>query len=330
MSNLIYSRILIRAANAILLVCLAIPGVTLAQDTQSPVVIQIQNRQVTLDEFNTRFETAVRMLASNQGIDLSTQPPDKIDVLRKQYLNQHASELVMLQEAERLGVVVDDKQLEAAVKEFYHTTGEGKTPKDALKLVGLNDEGQLKDYLRDQERIRLATEKVKDQIIVPPGDVMTMHHDLADQITIPDKACMRQIGVADEPTANKLLEKLKGGADFAELAKANSTDTKTAANGGDMGCFEREGSTARSDFENAAYNANIGEITGPVKSDFGYHLILVYEKIAAHSPTLNEVYAQLEDEIRHEKLPDVLAKIIAGSEVKTFPDQLGIEEPAEN
>lgn len=296
-------------------------GLVLAQD--NPVVIQLPGTEVTRDDFNSRFEIAVRILAARQGIQYGTQSQEQTDMLRKQYLRQRGSELVMLQEAERLGVNVTEKDVAAAMADFYHTVGDGKSHEDTLKLVGFQSEDELKAWMQDQERIRIATDKLRDQIIVPPGDVMTMHHDMADQITVPEKICMRQISVADEATANKMLADLNAGSDFAALAKDKSIDAKTAANGGDMGCFEREpGHAARNEFESAAYNAPTGQVTGPVKSDIGYHLILVYDRVEAHSPSLNEAYAELENEIRHEKLPDVLAKIIDNSGLQTFPDRL--------
>lgn len=300
-------------------------GTLSAQD--NPVVIQLPGRQVKLDQFNARFEIAVRMLAATQGIKYGTQSQEQIDMLRKQYLRQYGSELVMLQQADKLEVKVNDGQLDSAIADFYHTAGDGKSHEQVLTLIGFRNEGELRQYLADQERIRLVTEKLKEQIVIPPGDVMTMHHDLADQLTVPEKVCMRQIGVEDEQTALRLLNQLKAGADFAALAKEHSIDRKTGPNGGDMGCFEREeGTAARSDFESAAYSANTGEVTGPVKSDLGYHLLLVYERVAAHSPTLNEVYSELENEIRHEKLPDVLADIIDNSGLETFPDRLGVRD----
>jgi peptidyl-prolyl cis-trans isomerase C len=312
-------------AGAVFLLLSTLVGGPLSAQTE-PVVIQLADQQVTRDVFNTRFEIAVRMLAMRQGIQYDGQDQAKTDMLRKQYLRQRASELVMLQQAEKLGVVVDDAVIDASVADFYHKAGDGKKPEQVLQQVGFSDEAGLRDYLREMERIRLATDKLRDQIIVPPGDVMTMHHDLADQLVTPEQICMRQIAVADEQTARQLQEKLKGGADFETLARENSTDKKTGAKGGDMGCFEKEGMIARSDFENLAFTAKQGEVAGPVKSEFGYHLILVYNRIAAHTPTLNEAYADLELEIRHEKLPDVLAELIDASGVQTFPDRLGIEE----
>ena len=317
-------------AGAVILLLSTLVGGPLSAQTE-PVVIQLADQQVTRDVFNARFEIAVRMLAMRQGIQYDGQDQAKTDMLRKQYLRQRGSELVMLQQAEKLGVVVDDALIDASVADFYHKAGDGKDAKQVLQLVGFSDEAGLRDYLGEMERIRLATDKLRDQIIVPPGDVMTMHHDLADQLVTPEQICMRQIAVADEQTARQLLDKLNGGADFETLAKENSTDKKTAAKGGDMGCFEKEGMIARTDFENLAFTAKQGEVAGPVKSEFGYHLLLVYNRIAAHTPTLNEAYAELELEIRHEKLPDVLAELIDASGVQTFPDRLGIKEskPAE-
>src|SRR5688500_15451916 len=112
-------RAFILGRDALLLLSLAacVPG--FAQTGQNPVVIQMKDRQVTLDQFNAQFDVAVRMLAARQGIDFGSQPPEKIAALRLQYLNQRASELAMLLEADRLNVSVDEKQVDAAVAEFH-------------------------------------------------------------------------------------------------------------------------------------------------------------------------------------------------------------------
>lgn len=302
---------------------LAITVPASAQTESNPVVIQLPNGQVTLDTFNAQFDVAVRMLAARQEINFASQPADKVEALRKQYLNQRASELAMLQEADRLKVAVDDKQIDAAVAEFHHQAGESKSMEEVLKQTGLKDEAQLRDYLSEQGRIRLVTEVLLKKIVIPPGDVLTMHHDIAEQMQTPEVICMRQIAVADEQTATDLKNKLKGGADFTTVAKEHSTDKKTAEKGGDMGCFEKERAVAQSDFENAAFTAITDEVTGPVKSEFGYHLVLVYERRAPHTPTINEVYDELEDELRHEKLPDMLAKIREDSKIVIYPERMG-------
>ncbi len=101
--------------------------------------------------------------------------------------------------------------------------------------------------------------------------------------------------VATQEEADKLKADLAGGADFAELAKANSTDTGSGANGGDLGWFGL-GMMVKP-FEDAVVGAKVGEVTGPVQSEFGYHLILVKETRVAEKPTLDQMRDELAAEV---------------------------------
>ena len=103
--------------------------------------------------------------------------------------------------------------------------------------------------------------------------------------------------VATAEEAEKLKADLAGGADFAELAKAHSTDTGSGAAGGDLGWFGL-GQMVKP-FEEAVVAAKIGEVTGPVQSDFGYHLILVQETRVAEKPTLEMMRDELAAEIEN-------------------------------
>ena len=101
--------------------------------------------------------------------------------------------------------------------------------------------------------------------------------------------------VDSEEKANELKTQLDGGADFAELAKANSTDTGSGANGGDLGWFGF-GMMVKP-FEEAVVAAEPGKVVGPVQSQFGYHLILVKETRVAEAPSLDEMRDELASEI---------------------------------
>ena len=97
--------------------------------------------------------------------------------------------------------------------------------------------------------------------------------------------------------AEKLKADLAGGADFAELAKAHSTDTGSGAAGGDLGWFGLN--VMVQPFEDAVVAATVGEVAGPVLSDFGYHLIQVKETRLAEQPTLEMVRDELAAEIEN-------------------------------
>lgn len=101
--------------------------------------------------------------------------------------------------------------------------------------------------------------------------------------------------VDTEEKANELKTQVTGGADFAELAKANSTDTGSGANGGDLGWFGL-GMMVKP-FEEAVVAAKVGEVSGPIKTDFGFHLILVKETRVAAQPTLDEMRDELAAEL---------------------------------
>lgn len=124
--------------------------------------------------------------------------------------------------------------------------------------------------------------------------------------------------VDSEDKAAALKAELDGGADFAELAKANSTDTGSGANGGDLGWFGL-GMMVKP-FEDAVVAAETGKVTGPIKSDFGFHLILVKETRVAAQPTLDDLRDELAAEIEQAAVE---------AYVKTLTDAATVEKPGE-
>ncbi|MBZ5602871.1 MAG: peptidylprolyl isomerase [Acidobacteriia bacterium] len=95
--------------------------------------------------------------------------------------------------------------------------------------------------------------------------------------------------------AKDLHDKIAGGADFAKLATAESDDTGTAPNGGDLGAFSKGRMVPA--FEQAAFAAQPGKVTDPVKSPFGYHLILVESHA---SKPFEEAKPEIEQKIKPE------------------------------
>ena len=124
--------------------------------------------------------------------------------------------------------------------------------------------------------------------------------------------------VDSEEKANDLKTQIEGGANFAELAKANSTDTGSGANGGDLGWFSK-GMMVKP-FEDAVLAAEKGKVFGPVKTDFGWHLILLNDTRIKAAPAL--------DDVREELAQDIEQKAIEGH-VKALTDAGKIEKPGE-
>ncbi len=105
-----------------------------------------------------------------------------------------------------------------------------------------------------------------------PAKEQALYDEFATDLC-PSGRVVSQILVKDEATAQSILTQLKGGASFAGLAKTKSTDTASAKVGGAVGCLRK--GTFVAPFEAAAYAAPFGIPTGPVKSQYGYHVIVV-------------------------------------------------------
>lgn len=114
--------------------------------------------------------------------------------------------------------------------------------------------------------------------------------------------------------ASELKAELDGGADFAELAKANSTDTGSGANGGDLGWFGL--GTMVKPFEDAVIAAETGKVTAPVQSDFGWHLILVSETRTAANPPLEELREELTAELQQQAIEAKVSEVVAAAKVE--------------
>ena len=129
----------------------------------------------------------------------------------------------------------------------------------------------------------------------------------------------RHILVADEETANKVIAELKGGADFAELAKKYSTDPG-AQSGGDLGFFKR--GDMLPEFSDAAFALKPGETTQtPVKTRFGWHVIQAEEVRTAPPPSFEQVRDEIRQSLIQEGVSRVLAAAKTGLPIEKFnPD----------
>lgn len=119
--------------------------------------------------------------------------------------------------------------------------------------------------------------------------------------------------VATREEADAIKAELAGGADFAEIAKARSTDTGSGANGGDLGWFGL-GMMVKP-FEDAVVAATVGEVTDPIQTDFGWHLVLVKETRIAEKPTLDQLRDELAAEVENAAINAKIEDLTKGATV---------------
>ena len=106
--------------------------------------------------------------------------------------------------------------------------------------------------------------------------------------------------VADEETAKEVAQKLKDGGDFAELAEEYSTDASNAKKGGQLSYFPR--GEMVTEFDEAVFAMEIDEISSPVKTSCGYHIIHVTDKKAAKEAVFEDLKDELKEKLFEQKM----------------------------
>jgi foldase protein PrsA len=208
-------------------------------------------------------------------------------------------------------------------KEFKVTDKEIEKEMDKLKeMYGMQYELAVQqngeEAIRKMVKLDLLRQKAAMKDVKVTEEELKKYYD-----EYKPKIKASHILVDDEKTAREIKEKLEKGEDFAKLAKEYSKDTGSAANGGDLGWFG-PGKMVK-EFEDAAYSLKVGEISDPVKTDYGYHIIKVTDK--EEKKSFEEMKDEIEFEVKRSKLDQTkvqseLEKLMKKADVKVKDESL--------
>lgn len=132
------------------------------------------------------------------------------------------------------------------------------------------------------------------------------------------QVCASHIVVADESTAKELTAQVNKGAKFDELAKKKSIDPTAQDNGGDLGCFTRDRMVP--EFSAVAFGMKKGEVKGPVKSMYGWHVIKVNGIKPGKTPGFDEVEQRAKDAYRMKLLQEYVADLRTKTKIQINDD----------
>ena len=124
----------------------------------------------------------------------------------------------------------------------------------------------------------------------------------------------RHILVPSEDEAKAVLAEVKKGTDFAELARQKSKDPGAAAEGGDLGYFGKEQMVP--EFAETAFKLNKGQVSDPVKTQFGWHIIKVEDKRNKPVPEFDKVKDQIETYVQRKAQADYIRKLQEGAKIE--------------
>lgn len=299
-----------------------------ADPADDPVLVRLGAVEERASFVLERFDIAVRGLAGSQGVPFGPELMAQVYPFLPQFLDQRASELVLLEQARLRGLVVDEDVVEGVVDQ-----ARGQFPDEAafaavLADAGFRDVDHLRTIVRETELIGLVVAAIESEVSFTEDEVRVAYAAVRAQLVRPAEVCARHILVDSEAAAAALGRAARAGADFAAMAATASSDRGSAAQGGDLGCFPT--GVMVPPFEAAAFAAETGVATEPVESDFGFHVILVYDRVPATTASLEEVREPLEAQLRGERVDATIAAYQRASGVATFPERIPPLEGAED
>jgi len=258
------------------------PAPTVSADSR--VVATVNGDPITLAEFQERFgRTGIK---PERGAELE---------IKEEFLNRLIERKMMLGEAQRkrikVGLPEIDKKIEGLRIEY------GKDVKDVLASQGIDFEKWKSDLWEDMMIDRLVAREVSRRITVASSDVRRYYQTNVLEFEKPAQVRVRQIVVATEQDAHKLLDLLQAGTDFSTLAREKSTAPE-AEHGGDLGYFAMGEMPAEF---NVVFDLPIGGISGIVKSPYGFHIFKLETKRPAGKVSLDEVSKDIAEKLRRKK-----------------------------
>jgi peptidyl-prolyl cis-trans isomerase C len=153
-----------------------------------------------------------------------------------------------------------------------------------------------------------------------------VYDDAVKQVKNEEEVHARHILVPTEEEAKAILAQLKGGADFATLAKEKSKDPG-AADGGDLGYFTKDQMVP--EFAEVAFKLDKGQLSDPVKTQFGWHIIKVEDKRIKPTPTFEQVKPQIENYVAHRAQAELVENLRKAATVERL-DKPAAPSPALN
>jgi len=269
-------------------------------------VAVVGSKEVTKDQFQQLMARAKKSYDA-QKRDFPKAGSTEYEQLKGQAITFLVQQAEVEEQAEQLGVDVSDKDVDKEIarykKQFYG--GSDERYEKAVKQQGLTDE-QARDAIRQQLVSKRVFDKVTGNIKVTDADINAYYASHKSQYVQPESRDVRHILVQKKSLADSLYAQLKGGANFAKLAKRYSKDPGSAANGGKL--TVSKGQTVPQ-FDKTAFSLKKGQLSAPVKTQYGYHIIQALSGIKAATTTpLSKVRASIKQQLEQQRKNDKITK----------------------
>lgn len=228
--------------------------------------------------------------------DIGSQLPPMAPEAKKDYLITYVGDMILVSKA------AEAKKL-------------GDTDEFKKKLALARTKLLMEALLQDEAKSAVTDEAMKK-----------VYADAIKEVGNEQEVSARHILVESEDDAKAISADLKKGGDFAAIAKEKSKDPGSKDSGGDLGFFTKDQMVP--EFAEAAFKLDKGEVSDPVKSQFGWHVIRVDDKRTKEPPTFEQVKDQIENFVQRKAQADLIQKLRADAKIEKIGDKPAAPAPA--
>ena len=320
-----------------MLIGIVVVALSFVLSSTSAYVAKVNGQLIPLDEYKTLLAQGKKQYASRLQIDFKSETGRMMLAnLQKRIIDHMVEKELIKQESGKLNIKVSkadvDKDIEEIIKNNFggdRTKLEKALKENELTLTDLYR--NLKDQKLSNDVYKKVTEKAK----VNDAELQDYYKKNIESYKKQEEIQAAHILVKTEEEAKKIKERLLKGEDFASLAKQYSLDTSNKEQGGDLGFFAK-GRMVK-EFETAAWALKQGEISEPVKTNYGYHIIKKGETHPNKLIAFEEAKSMVKDKLLNEKQQEEynkwleqtkkVAKIDIKQEYLTVPSPVPTSNP---
>lgn len=295
------------------------------------VLASVEGRLIPAKLYRMYLENGVEALGLDQN---SAEDQQKLELLKEGIVSELIDRALIEVEAERRGLSATEAELEAACQAEFARMG-GRQASLAHCLRHGITEQEFRALVRQQLLAQLLREQLSREVSVTDEEVRDFYNrekrnpKFASLMIEPERVRARHILIEARPNlieaefrreslsrdelkkkvegemrrrldrAFKILGAIRRGADFGLMARLHSDDLGTRDRGGDLGLFDRRAHTAR--FDEVAFGLKPGQVSQPIQTEYGYHIIQVLEHRPARERSLEEVSAQIREHLLSNK-----------------------------
>lgn len=295
-------------------------------------VATVDGEEITAERFNAEVDKLMRLTGGNL-------PPQMAQFYKKQMLQRVVDEYLLDAEVAKKKITINDEQLQKEYDKFVARFPSKEQFEMYFKRSGMSEEELRKDL-----RKRMSHEQLLADISVSDADIKEFYDKNIERFQeeeqvkarhilfkLPKDADAKSVKAAEKKAAEISKLASKKGADFGELAKEHS-EGPSGPRGGDLGMFPRKRMVKA--FSDAAFELKAGQISKPVRTEFGIHIIKVEEKTESKTKSMDEVKEMIEYNLSSNKVREGMNTLLSElkktrkTELKEDNIRMNVKAPA--